>query len=68
VRVACSTNEDMLRAARRRLVLRPRVLVAVSSVDYSTTVLGHRLRIPVMLAPRSCCKHVQLRCLVAASS
>jgi isopentenyl diphosphate isomerase/L-lactate dehydrogenase-like FMN-dependent dehydrogenase len=33
------------------LALRPRVLRDVSSIDMSTTVLGHRLRIPVMLAP-----------------
>ena len=77
--VAFSTNEEMIRAARRRLAqgpwdylaggtesetslrrnrlafdrlaLRPRVLVDVSSVDRSTTFLGHRLRIPVLLAP-----------------
>ena len=30
---------------------RPRVLVDVSKVDASTTFLGHKLRIPVMLAP-----------------
>ena len=30
---------------------RPRVLVDVSKIDASTTFLGHRLRIPVMLAP-----------------
>jgi isopentenyl diphosphate isomerase/L-lactate dehydrogenase-like FMN-dependent dehydrogenase len=30
---------------------RPRVLVDVSGIDTSTTFLGHRLRIPVMLAP-----------------
>ena len=39
------------RLAFDRLALRPRVLVDVSSVDRSTTFLGHRLRIPVMLAP-----------------
>ena len=33
------------------LALRPRVLVDVSKVDTSTTFLGHKLRIPVMLAP-----------------
>lgn len=33
------------------LALRPRVLVDVSSIDAGTTFLGHRLRIPVMLAP-----------------
>ena len=30
---------------------RPRILVDVSKIDASTTFLGHRLRIPVMLAP-----------------
>ena len=33
------------------LALRPRVLVDVSKIDASTTFLGHKLRIPVMLAP-----------------
>lgn len=39
------------RLALDSLALRPRVLVDVSQVDSSTTVLGHNLRIPVMLAP-----------------
>lgn len=33
------------------LAFRPRVLVDVSSIDASAHVLGHKLRIPVMLAP-----------------
>jgi isopentenyl diphosphate isomerase/L-lactate dehydrogenase-like FMN-dependent dehydrogenase len=33
------------------LALRPRILRDVSKVDPSTTLLGHRLRIPVLLAP-----------------
>jgi glycolate oxidase len=33
------------------LALRPRVLVNVSKVDTSTTFLGQKLRIPVMMAP-----------------
>jgi len=33
------------------LALRPRVLVDVSNLDTSTTFLGHKLRIPVLLAP-----------------
>jgi glycolate oxidase len=33
------------------LAFRPRVLVDVSHIDASTTFLGHKLRIPVMLAP-----------------
>jgi 4-hydroxymandelate oxidase len=39
------------RAAFEAVHLRPRVLVDVSHVDTSTTVLGHRLPVPVMLAP-----------------
>ena len=39
------------RLAFDRLAFRPRVLVDVSSIDPSTTFLGHQLRIPVMLAP-----------------
>lgn len=34
-----------------RLGFRPRVLVDVSHIDPSTSLLGHRLRIPVLLAP-----------------
>ena len=33
------------------LALRPRVLVDVSKIDTSTTFLGQKLRIPVMMAP-----------------
>jgi len=33
------------------LAFRPRVLVDVSKIDASTTFLGHKLKIPVMLAP-----------------
>src|SRR5919108_4464139 len=33
------------------LALRPRVLVDVSQIDTSTTFLGQKLRIPVMMAP-----------------
>jgi len=33
------------------LAFRPRVLRDVSKIDTSTTVLGHKLKIPVMLAP-----------------
>src|SRR3990170_2374702 len=39
------------RLAFDRLAFRPRVLVDVSSLDPSTTFLGHQMRIPVMLAP-----------------
>jgi isopentenyl diphosphate isomerase/L-lactate dehydrogenase-like FMN-dependent dehydrogenase len=33
------------------LAFRPRVLVDVSKIDTSTTFLGHKLRIPVLLSP-----------------
>lgn len=33
------------------LAFRPRILVDVSRIDASTTFLGHKLKIPVMLAP-----------------
>jgi glycolate oxidase len=33
------------------LAFRPRVLVDVSNIDTAATFLGHKLRIPVMLAP-----------------
>ena len=39
------------RAAFQRLQLRPRVLVDVSKIDPSTTVLGQRIELPVLLAP-----------------
>src|SRR5436305_5204401 len=42
--------------ARNRLALdsvafRPRVLRDVSTIDATTTLLGHKLRLPVLLAP-----------------
>ena len=49
-----SESETTLRRNRHAfdcLAFRPRVLVDVSDVDTSTTLLGHHLRIPVMLAP-----------------
>lgn len=42
-------------AAFERLTFRPRVLVDVSQVDQSTTVLGQRLRSPLILAPTGLC-------------
>ena len=33
------------------LAFRPRVLVDVSTIEPSTTFLGHKLRVPIMLAP-----------------
>jgi len=52
--VGGSESETTLRRNRLafdRVAFRPRVLVDVSKIDPSTTFLGHRLRIPVMLAP-----------------
>jgi glycolate oxidase len=49
-----SESETTLRRNRQSLdslAFRPRVLRDVSSIDTRATVLGHRLRIPVMLAP-----------------
>jgi isopentenyl diphosphate isomerase/L-lactate dehydrogenase-like FMN-dependent dehydrogenase len=47
-------SETTMRRNRRgldSLAFRPRILVDVSSIDTSATFLGHKLRIPVMLAP-----------------
>ena len=52
--VGGSESETTMRRNRLsfdRIAFRPRVLVDVSSIDPSTTFLGHRLRTPVMLAP-----------------
>lgn len=52
--VGGSESETTMRRNRLgfdRLAFRPRILVDVSSIDPSTTFLGQRLRIPVMLAP-----------------
>ena len=52
--VGASESETTMRRNRLafdRLAFRPRVLADVSSIDCSTTFLGHNLRIPVMLAP-----------------
>ncbi|MDE2861716.1 MAG: alpha-hydroxy acid oxidase [Chloroflexota bacterium] len=49
-----SESETTLRRNRHAfdtLAFRPRVLVDVSDVDTSGTLLGHALRIPVLLAP-----------------
>jgi glycolate oxidase len=43
------------------LGLRPRVLVDVSKVDPTTTFLGQKLRIPVMMAPIGRCKRSRPR-------
>lgn len=52
--VGATESETTMRRNRLafdRLAFRPRVLVDVSSIDKTTTFLGHKLRIPVMLAP-----------------
>ena len=52
--VGWSESETTLRRNRQgfdRLALRHRILIDVSKVDASTTLLGHKMRIPVMLAP-----------------
>lgn len=52
--VGGSESETTMRRNRLgfdRLALRPRVLVDVSSVDATTSFLGHRMRVPVLLAP-----------------
>jgi isopentenyl diphosphate isomerase/L-lactate dehydrogenase-like FMN-dependent dehydrogenase len=52
--VGGSESETTLRRNRRafdRIAFRPRVLVDVSNIDTSTTFLGHKLRMPVILAP-----------------
>jgi glycolate oxidase len=52
--VGASESETTMRRNRLgfdRLAFRPRILVDVSTIDTSTSFLGHRLRIPVLLAP-----------------
>src|SRR6266567_2989737 len=49
-----SESETTLRRNRSafdRIAFRPRILIDVSHIDPSTTFLGHKLRMPVMLAP-----------------
>ncbi len=52
--VGGSESETTLRRNRLafdRVAFRPRILVDVSHIDSSTTFLGQKLRIPVILAP-----------------
>ena len=52
--VGASESETTMlrnRLAFDRIAFRPRVMIDVSSVDTSTSFLGHDMRIPVMLAP-----------------
>jgi len=49
-----SETETTLNQNRRaidRLALRPRVLRNVASIDTSTTLLGHKIKLPILLAP-----------------
>ena len=52
------------RLALDRLALRPRVLRDVSKIDASTTFLGHKLRIPVILAPIGSMQHLSPDCAI----
>jgi glycolate oxidase len=52
--VGGSESETTLRRNRQafdQVAFRPRILVDVSKIDTSTTFLGHKLRIPAILAP-----------------
>ncbi|MBI51051.1 MAG: alpha-hydroxy-acid oxidizing enzyme [Chloroflexi bacterium] len=52
--VGASESETTMRRNRQAFdskAFRPRVLVNVSHIDASSTFIGHKLRIPVMLAP-----------------
>jgi isopentenyl diphosphate isomerase/L-lactate dehydrogenase-like FMN-dependent dehydrogenase len=52
--VGGSESETTMRRNRLgfdRLAFRPRILVDVSDIDMSATFLGHKLRVPVILAP-----------------
>ncbi len=52
--VGGSASETTLRRNRHafdRVAFRPRILVDVSRIDPSTTFMGHKLRIPAILAP-----------------
>ncbi|PKU67961.1 peroxisomal (S)-2-hydroxy-acid oxidase [Dendrobium catenatum] len=39
------------REAFSRILFRPRILIDVSRIDLTTTVLGHKISMPIMLAP-----------------
>lgn len=45
------TTLERNRLALEEIAFRPRVLRDVSTVDLSTTFLGHKLRLPIILAP-----------------
>ena len=54
--------------AWRRLKLRPRVLVDVSSVSAETTVLGRPVSMPLLVAPTSGYENVAPRCAAMNAS
>jgi glycolate oxidase len=56
--VESETTMRRNRLALDRLALRPRALLDVSKIDPSTTLLGHRLRSPVILAPIGSMQHL----------
>ena len=73
--VGGAEDEVSLRRNREdfeRIVLRPRVLEDVSSVDTSTTVLGTPVSLPVLIAPaighKLCCPEGELATARAAAS
>src|SRR5438552_4717896 len=73
--VGGAEDEVSLRRNREdfeRIVLRPRVLEDVSSVDTSTTVLGTPVSLPVLIAPaighKMCCPEGELATASAAAS
>ena len=55
------------RLAFDRIAFRPRVLVDVSTIDRSSTLLGHNLRIPVLLTPIGGLQNFDSRAGVAVS-
>eukprot|EP00475_Leptophrys_vorax_P036879 TRINITY_DN62943_c0_g1_i1.p1 TRINITY_DN62943_c0_g1~~TRINITY_DN62943_c0_g1_i1.p1 ORF type:complete len:374 (+),score=37.22 TRINITY_DN62943_c0_g1_i1:133-1254(+) len=59
------------RNAFERIRFRPRILIDVSHIDLTTSVLGHRLAMPIMLAPtafqRMACPEGELATARAAS-
>ncbi|KAL9224829.1 hypothetical protein vseg_000827 [Gypsophila vaccaria] len=53
-----------------RILLRPRVLVDVSQIDISTTVLGFKISMPIMIAPSAMQKmaHLEGECATARAA
>ncbi len=58
------------RAAFDRITLRPRMLVDVSELDLSTTVLGTRVAMPILVAPTAyhCLAHEEGECASARAA